>query len=100
MNNDALYQYVNGELIALDAGEVAEYAAAAAQWAAEATIRMGADVRRRRDALLRDSDVYLLRAMEDAVDIFPLKSYRQSLRDIPQQPGFPDQVDWPTMNFL
>ena len=24
-----------------------------------------------------------------------LKAYRQALRDVPEQPGFPDEVVWP-----
>ncbi|MDR2436172.1 MAG: phage tail assembly chaperone [Puniceicoccales bacterium] len=100
MNDDAPYQYVNGELIALSGEEVAEHAAAVAQWDAGSDARLSADIRRTRDNLLRDSDVSLLRALEDAADTSQLRSYRQSLRDVPQQPGFPTQVDWPTANFL
>lgn len=25
------------------------------------------------------------------------REYRQQLRDVPQQPGFPDSVDWPEL---
>jgi hypothetical protein len=100
MNNDALYQYGNGELVALSGAEAAECAAAAAQWAAESDARLSTDVRRKRDDLLRESNVPLLRALEDAADTSQLRSYRQSLRDVPQQPDFLHQVDWTTVNFL
>jgi hypothetical protein len=50
--------------------------------------------------MLRDSDVALLRALEDGTDTSHISAYRQHLRDIPQQLTFPDAVTWPTVNFL
>jgi hypothetical protein len=97
MSDNELYQYVNGELIALSGEEAAEHAAAEAQWAAESGGRLSADARRKRDSLLLDSDVALLRAMESGANTSTLITYRQSLRDIPAQPGFPQQVTWPTL---
>lgn len=29
------------------------------------------------------------------VDVLAWQAYRQALRDVPQQPGFPDNVEWP-----
>ena len=57
-----------------------------------------AEVRSQRDDLLRDSD---WTQMPDS----PLsesekeawKGYRQELRDVPQQEGFPEAVTWPTL---
>lgn len=54
-------------------------------------------VRTRRDAELERSDIYML-------PDFPItelvreqwRQYRQDLRDIPSQQGFPDNVIWPT----
>ena len=45
-----------------------------------------------RDVLLSDSDVYALadRITEE------WRTYRQALRDIPNQSGFPDNITWPT----
>ena len=95
MNNDTLYQYVNGKLVALSGEEVAEYAAERVAWESSAAERLAVDVRQRRDNMLRASDILLLRALEDGSDTSQLKSYRQSLRDIPLQPGFPTAVLWP-----
>ena len=54
-------------------------------------------VRGQRDRLLDLSDRYM-------ISDFPIteeqrtqwQAYRQALRDIPEQPGFPDSVIWPT----
>lgn len=49
-------------------------------------------VRKQRDSLLQQSDVYALadRITDDWT------TYRQALRDIPAQDGFPFSVNWPT----
>ena len=51
-------------------------------------------VRRKRDALLIDSDAYLMPdyPMEDKSD---WEAYRQELRDIPQDYDDPDDVEYP-----
>ena len=53
-------------------------------------------VRAKRDYLLAKSD-YLLAADYpiSAEDLAAVKTYRQALRDVPQQSGFPDAVEWP-----
>ena len=52
------------------------------------------EVRTQRDALLADSDWSVL---PDApvTDEQAWKDYRQALRDVPQQNGFPTDIDWP-----
>ena len=42
---------------------------------------------------LEETDIYALgdRAISDE-----MRAYRQALRDVPQQEGFPDNVVWPT----
>ena len=51
-------------------------------------------VRKQRDQLLTDSD---WTQMPDApVDQAAWATYRQALRDIPQQAGFPTDITWPT----
>lgn len=61
---------------------------------------MAAYVRNRRNALLFESDPYMV------IDLYEgysseykqqLKDYRQTLRDIPEQPGFPYDVEWPML---
>lgn len=55
-------------------------------------------VRSQRDSLISDTD-YLL--MDDypigSEDIAVVKTYRQELRDVPQQEGFPYDVVWPEL---
>ena len=65
-----------------------------------------AQVRAQRDQLLRDTDYYVLVELEHArlearaVDLTnPVNVYRQALRDIPQQAGFPHNVTFPTNNY-
>ena len=50
-------------------------------------------IRKQRTALLRDTDYY---ALTDVAMSTAMTSYRQALRDVPQQSGFPRSVDWPT----
>ena len=53
-------------------------------------------IQQQRDALLSATDYMMMPdypisdANRDA-----LKAYRQALRDVPEQPGFPDEVAWP-----
>lgn len=52
-----------------------------------------AEMRQKRDGLLAASD---WTQMPDApVDQAAWAKYRQALRDVPQQPGFPGSVVWP-----
>ena len=55
-----------------------------------------AEVRAKRDYLISQTD-YLLQPdypISDA-DLAKIKEYRQALRDVPSQEGFPDNVVWP-----
>ena len=53
-----------------------------------------AAIRAERDALLAASDWTQLPDVPEAIrDAYAV--YRQALRDIPQQAGFPDVVEWP-----
>lgn len=53
-------------------------------------------IRAKRDALLKETDLVVIRCAE-ADEAVPAewKTYRQTLRDIPQQAGFPESVVWP-----
>ena len=52
--------------------------------------------RARRDALITATD-YLLMADYpiSAGQLADVRAYRQALRDVPLQPGFPQHIDWP-----
>ena len=57
---------------------------------------LASDIRRKRDDLLRDTDwTQLLDCKLGNDKIISYAEYRQLLRDIPQQKGFPDDVEWP-----
>lgn len=51
------------------------------------------DVRRTRDDLLAETDWW---AVADRTMTQAEKDYRQALRDVPQQDGFPVNITWPT----
>lgn len=55
---------------------------------------LAVEVRAERDALLIDSDYTQL--SDSPVDSTVWATYRQALRDVPQQDGFPDTITWPT----
>jgi hypothetical protein len=55
--------------------------------------------RLRRNAMLAETDWIIIRATETGVDVAEgVKTYRQSLRDVPQQPGFPSNIQWPELS--
>lgn len=54
---------------------------------------LAAAARRRRNALLRNCDYTQL--PDAPVDVTAWTAYRQALRDITAQPGFPAAIDWP-----
>ena len=53
-----------------------------------------ADARAKRNALLSEADVMINKAFDNGDDLTALKAYRQALRDVPQQAGFPDNINW------
>lgn len=54
-----------------------------------------AEVRRKRDLLLVKTDWTQLQDVPESTAA-AYSVYRQALRDVPQQEGFPDDVIWPT----
>lgn len=52
------------------------------------------DVRARRDALLAETDWTQLPDVPDATKA-KWQAYREALRDVTKQPGFPLEIDWP-----
>lgn len=55
-------------------------------------------VRRKRDSLISGTDYYILPDYPSTPDgIEAVKQYRQDLRDITLQRGFPRNVQWPTL---
>lgn len=62
-------------------------------------IPMTADeARTQRDKLLEETDwTQVLDAPIDAATREAYRAYRQALRDIPQQEGFPENISWPEL---
>jgi len=55
-----------------------------------------AQERDQRDLRLADTDWVVAYHTEKGTTIpDEWKAYRQALRDVPQQPGFPNDIDWP-----
>jgi len=57
---------------------------------------LAARVRAKRDGLLRDTDMTQLPDADicgDCLEAF--RGYRQALREVPEQPGFPYEIKWP-----
>ena len=74
--------------------EEAEWDAMEAEYAAGADDRAAAEIRKERDAKLTASD--WTQVADAPVDQAAWATYRQALRDIPEQSGFPNEVNWPT----
>ena len=82
---------VNGVKLDMSAEEIAEFEA---QQAAGADDRAAAEVRTERDAKLAATD--RTQVADAPVDQAAWATYRQSLRALPEQAGFPNTVTWPT----
>lgn len=58
--------------------------------------QLAGQVRAERDSKLSATDLPALRFLEsDGTVPAEWKIYRQALRDVPEQPGFPHDIDWP-----
>lgn len=68
--------------------------------AADPQIKMAADIRQKRDSFLVGADAVAGNILRWAELTEEKKSewttYRINLLDVPQQPNFPNTVDWPT----
>lgn len=77
--------------------QVWETTDATAEEIAERTEQQSKSVRRERDELLADSDWRIIKAQETSIEVpAAWATYRQALRDITDQTGFPYSVEWPT----
>ena len=73
--------------------EEVEWDAMEAEWAAGANDRAATEIRTERNAKLTQSD--WTQVIDAPVDQAAWAKYRQALRDIPSQAGFPNEVIWP-----
>jgi hypothetical protein len=72
--------------------EEAEWDVQEAEHAAGADDRAAAEIRTERDAKLAATDFH---GLTDTVMSEAMTTYRQALRDVPEQDGFPHEVTWP-----
>tara|TARA_R110000796_G_scaffold237480_1_gene357487 strand:- start:25 stop:300 length:276 start_codon:yes stop_codon:yes gene_type:complete len=86
-------KYKNGALVDMTQGEVSERQQQEALYESESIIRASSEVRNQRDRLLLETDWM---ALSDNTMAQDWATYRQALRDITDQTGFPNNVTWPT----
>ena len=88
---------VNNEVVVMSAEDEQQALAAAAEvaaWEAGEDDRLAADARQERNNLLASTD---WTAMADApTQATAMTTYRQALRDITSQSGWPTTINWPT----
>lgn len=75
-----------------DNGDVQTVAAQKTAYDTANTAARAAAERDKRTALLMETDHY---ALADVTMTDAMKTYRQALRDVPQQAGFPSSITWP-----
>lgn len=88
-----LYHSTPNGQIPFTSEEELEWEAEQAEYAANADARAAAEIRTERDAKLNESD--WTQVADAPVDKTAWATYRQSLRDVPSQSGFPNEVNWP-----
>lgn len=76
-----------------DNGDVQTVAAQKTAYDTANTAVRSAAERNKRTALLMETDHY---ALADVTMTDAMKTYRQALRDVPQQTDFPSTINWPT----
>ena len=81
------------QVVPLSAEEQTLFDAAQAEYEAGADARLAFEVRKERDIRLRGSDWAILE--DTPADKVAWQTYRQALRDVPQQEGFPQEIIWP-----
>ena len=88
-----MQKYVNGVLTDMTAAEISQRQAEENAWAAGENDRLSDEIRAKRNSLLVETD-YL--ALSDTTLSSDMAAYRQALRDVTSQAGFPSNVTWPT----
>ena len=86
------FHNINGERVQFTAAEETARDEEEQAWADGANDRAAVQVRDERDAKLAASDWM---ANSDVTMSAAWKTYRQALRDVPAQAGFPTNVTWP-----
>ncbi len=87
------FHNINGEQVQFTEAEETARDAEEQAWADGANDRAAAQVREERDAKLAACDWM---ASSDVTLSTAWRTYRQALRDVPTQAGFPNSITWPT----
>jgi hypothetical protein len=74
-------------------GDVQTVAAQKTAYDTANTATLAAGARSKRDHLLKETDHY---GLSDVTMSTEMTTYRQALRDVPQQTDFPSTISWPT----
>ena len=64
-----------------------------AEYDASESAKLAKSERSKRDGLLKETDHF---GLSDVTMSAEMTTYRQALRDVPQQAGFPQTITWPT----
>jgi len=86
------FHNINGEMVQFTADEETARDAEEKAWADAADTRAAVAVREERDEKLKETDWM---ASNDVTMSDEWRTYRQALRDIPSQSGFPNTITWP-----
>lgn len=91
-----LYSATPNGLVPMSPEDEALYKAEAEEWETTGKIKRRSNwIRQERNLLLAATDWTQAADVPQAVkDKYAM--YRQALRDVPQQSGFPDNIQWPT----
>ena len=87
------YHNINGNRVQFTAEEETARDAEEKAWADGAVGRAQANLRSKRNRLLAETDFY---ALSDVTMSDDMKTYRQSLRDLPANTSDPANPTWPT----
>jgi hypothetical protein len=93
-----IYKFIDGEIVELTPEEEIIHNETVLQNQAVILGRLVADIREKRNSLLKDSDWIELpsavaRLTTEQRSFW--ETYRQALRDLPSQTNFPEQITWP-----
>ncbi len=87
------YHFTKDGNVPFTAEEEAEWDARDLAWESGADERAAEQARKERDVLISKTD---WRSASDLTLSAEWAAYRQALRDVPQQEGFPNSINWPT----
>ena len=87
------FHNINGEMVQFSADEETARDAEEEAWSNGANDRAAEQVREKRDTRLAATDWM---ANSDVTMSDAWRTYRQALRDVSTQSGFPNSVTWPT----